>query len=373
MTSMNGQIFLNNGSRKHLLDLIPIKSKILIISSPRGKDQIYKDNFLKKILKRSSIIFYENFSQNPSFEEIKNAFEVLNNDVDIILAYGGGSVIDFAKCLKFSLANPSLEGNLFDYLNYNRDNTIIKNSSIKLFTVPTTAGTGSEVTNFASIWDKKNKKKYSLLHDSLYPDVSIIDPELTISLPLSHTISTGLDAINQAFESLWNKNANQETKILAYESIALGFRALPKLIENSENLSARYSMCKSSHLAGLCINKTRTAICHSISYPITAHYDVPHGIACAFSMEAVIKLVKDQDKDLYQEIEKNIDMGDLINKLKSLNRVTKFTTYCKSKVKKIERLIKISDEMFTPERADNFILPVNRELIIHILEESWKQ
>lgn len=366
-------LFFKNGAITRLLDIISKESEILIVTSLRGKAEI-KDLFHKNKDLLASVVFYENFTSNPSIADLEIAIKSLNHNFKIIIGYGGGSSIDFAKCLKFFLNNKDFynQNGILGCIKDAKSNKVKTNLSTKLVAIPTTSGTGSEATNFATIWDKNNKKKYSLLHDSIYPDYVIIDPELTLSLPLLETISTGLDAINQAFESLWNKNANASSRENAYNAISAGIISLPKLVQNSDDIHSRYEMSKCSHLAGKCINETRTAICHSISYPLTAHFDVPHGIACAFSMEAVLKLLKEKKSDLYNQMEQNIGVGNLISELKCLNEVTNFKSLVKEKVKKLSNLLDISDEMFTPGRADNFVLTTDKELINRIITESWK-
>ena len=157
--------------------------------------------------------------------------------------------------------------------------------------MPTTAGTGSEVTSWATVWDTQSGKKYSLSRPNLYPKHALVDPTLMIGKPRQLTISTGLDALSHALESLWNVNANpisaHHAVVAAREILAV----LPQLVNDLQNLELRSRMAAAALSAGLAFSNTRTAIAHSISYPVTLHHDVVHGIACSFTLPMVLRSV----------------------------------------------------------------------------------
>ena len=196
-------------------------------------------------------------------------------------------------------------------------------------------------------------------------------------MPEKDTLYTGLDAINQAIESIWNKNANTFSINLATRSLRLGFEALPSLMSGDDCSANREAMSECSLLAGLAISQTRTALCHSISYPLTAHFNVPHGLACAFTMPVILKhnlLVDDGRflslaKCLIGEDATTNDLADLFNKLHKNSNVC---LDVRDKVKNKNNLLNLIPEMITQGRADNSLFNTNDETIKTIIEESWE-
>jgi alcohol dehydrogenase len=162
-------------------------------------------------------------------------------------------------------------------------------TAIPLIAVPTTAGTGSEVTSWATVWDTENAKKYSLARSDLYPTHAVIDPELMRSLPLDQTISTGLDALSHALESIWNINLNPVSANFAVSAAKSVMQHLVPLSKNLDDLVLRTHMAEAATTAGLAFSNTRTALAHSLSYPVTLHHGVPHGVACSFMLPDVMR------------------------------------------------------------------------------------
>lgn len=338
-------VIFGNETRSRLFDIISNK-KSLLVCSDTGFDRLRKDPILSKIKSASS----DKITVDSSADIRLLSKIVISVDVEFIIAIGGGSVIDSAKIIK--------------HLNA---------SSADIIALPTTAGTGSEVTPYATGWDYHNKKKIGF--NDLYPSVAIVDPELSWQLPKSVTISSGLDAINQSFESIWNVNSNQITEILAKRSIKLGIDALQTL-SKSEDADARHNMCLASLLSGICISQTKTAICHSMSYPLTVRYDVPHGIACAFTMAEVFKFNAEHDDGRLKEVSKivleqtatNDDVYEFIKHFCDTLGVYK---YVKDSVKTKDNLMNLVDDMYTPERAKNNVRNITIDDIQNIIEKSW--
>jgi phosphonate metabolism-associated iron-containing alcohol dehydrogenase len=235
----------------------------------------------------------DNVKPNPDFVSLAEAAEVWANrdrQVDVIVAVGGGSAMDSAKVLSaagggFSrvhdalLAGQKLSG------------------TVPIIAVPTTAGTGSEVTMWATVWDTRQQKKYSLASPTLYAEAALVDPELTVAMPRSLTVSTGLDALSHALESIWNRNANPVSTELAVAAAREILTTLPAVLDDLPNLELRARMSRAALLAGLAFSNTKTALAHSLSYPITLEYGVPHGIACSFTLPLVMRSAVDQDAD----------------------------------------------------------------------------
>ncbi len=224
---------------------------------------------------------------NPDFAELPQCCQRLGEAGEtprVIVALGGGSVIDTAKAL-------AAAGD-----DFGRVQRFLETGSgaeglvaLPIIAVPTTAGTGSEVTCWATLWHAAADKKYSLLRPNLYPEHAVIDPELLLGLPLNLTISTALDALSHALESLWNVNANPVSRSLAIAAAREMLVALPLVAADLTNLELRSRVARAALLAGLAFSNTKTALAHSLSYPITLRHGVPHGVACSFSLPMVMR------------------------------------------------------------------------------------
>lgn len=207
---------------------------------------------------------------------------------EVILAIGGGSVIDSAKVLAASAQGFAPVEAMLNGSAAPRDWR-----PLPLIAVPTTAGTGSEVTRWATVWDRRAATKRSLDHPALYPEAAIIDPELMRSMPRDLTISTGLDALSHALESVWNVHANPITASYAVHAARIILDVLPALVATPADRGLRSRMAEASVAAGLAFSGTRTAIAHSISYPVSLKHGVQHGIACAFTLPMILDSLAD--------------------------------------------------------------------------------
>lgn len=234
---------------------------------------------------------------NPTQKDIFDALHTVGDlDPTQILAIGGGSTIDLAKAVS-----------AFYYMFKGKEITIpliteaLKNKTytaphqfIDIIALPSAAGTGSEVTRFATIWDIEKKAKFSIDTEENYAKKAIIIPDLTLSLPLRLTLSTGLDALSHAMESYWAKPTTYLVKDIALRAIDMIMTYLPQVLKDPKNLELRTAMSRGALLAGIAFAKTRTTACHSISYPITMQYGLEHGLACAISLDAVSKINREK-------------------------------------------------------------------------------
>lgn len=232
---------------------------------------------------------------NPDFAPLRLSCTQFSKSVSedtVIVALGGGSVMDTAKVLASSRNGFAPIQN---FLETGQGGAEL--ASIPIIAVPTTAGTGSEVTHWATVWDVTAQKKYSLARPCLYPEHAVIDPELTLGLPRELTISTGLDAISHALESLWNRNSNPVSANHAVFAATEMMAVLPRLADDLGNLELRARAARACLFSGLAFSNTKTALAHSVSYPITLKYNVVHGLACSFSLPMVMASVVGEDPD----------------------------------------------------------------------------
>ena len=246
-------------------------------------------NRLKKTA-GAPVLIVSDVAPNPDYRllaEQTGRFAKLERQPDVIVALGGGSVIDSAKV--FAAAGGDF-AKIRTFLESQQGAEQL--SAIPVIAVPTTAGTGSEVTCWGTVWDEASGKKYSLARPNLYPTHAVVDPRLMLGKPLLLTISTGLDALSHALESLWNVNNNPVSANHAVSAARNILDVLPKLVKDLGNIELRSRMAMAALFAGLAFSNTKTAIAHSLSYPITLRHGVQHGIACSFSLPMVLRSVE---------------------------------------------------------------------------------
>jgi len=220
----------------------------------------------------------ENPTPNPTFESIAHLYKQARHfDADYIVAAGGGSVIDAAKAVAAMLAGG---GDIRDILARN-DKTL---PAVPIIALPSTAGTGSEVTSSASIWDEQSKRKHSLAMPSLYPRIAIVDPELTVSMPRHVVAGTGLDALAHGIETAMSVNSDEESIGRAILAVQLINDNLESRLSDACSESNIEAVAQAAMEAGLGIARGQTTISHAISYPLTARYGVHHGHACSLSL-----------------------------------------------------------------------------------------
>lgn len=227
--------------------------------------------------------------------EITDVFRCLEavqwEPTDLIVAIGGGSTIDVAKCV--SALKRMMRGGLTleKVADAIRNKKYLGNDDvIDIVAVPTTAGTGSDVTKWATVWDMEEGKKLSVDSPLLYPKVSLQSADMTMTMPPKLTLSTGLDALSHAMESFWARARTPVNQEIALSAISIIRDYLPKVMENGDDRTAREKMMLGALLAGIAFSCTRTTACHSISYPLTMEYKVPHGFAAALTLYDVAKL-----------------------------------------------------------------------------------
>jgi phosphonate metabolism-associated iron-containing alcohol dehydrogenase len=220
----------------------------------------------------------------PRLAEQARRMDALAQPPEVIVAIGGGSVIDTAKVL--AAARGEFGALVERLLNGVREP---ETQLIPLIAVPTTAGTGSEVTPWATVWDTQASRKYSLSAPGLFPELAVVDPKLMSGKPQRLTIATGLDALSHSFESVWNCNANPTSLLYARHAIREIVACLPELACNGERQDLRSRMALAALFAGLAFSNTRTSIAHSISYAITLEKGIEHGIACSFTLPVILR------------------------------------------------------------------------------------
>ena len=207
--------------------------------------------------------------------------------VEFIVALGGGSVLDTAKGISALNGIENREELLFAHLKQGKalPQTM---DAIPIIAIPTTSGTGSEVTPWGTIWGDDGIK-FSVNDQNLYPAYAILDPDLCLSMPHELTLATALDALSHAMESVWNRRHTAISDALATQAILIIRSKLQTVLKYPENRFERRSMQSAALLAGLAMGTTQTALAHSISYPFTSRFAVPHGLACSFTLAEIAR------------------------------------------------------------------------------------
>jgi alcohol dehydrogenase len=224
---------------------------------------------------------------NPQLDDIKKLIKIIKEkDIDLLVALGGGSVIDGAK---FAAALRYAEGDAEDFFYCKR---AFPEKRIPLIALPTTAGTGSEVTQVAVV--SRGKEKVTLNDRAFRPYAAIVDGAFTDGLPKRVTAVTGLDALSHALEGFWSKNHSPLTDIYSTESVRLIVNYFERVLDDPTDKDARDGMSYASLLAGLSFSVTKTAAVHACSYPLSEIYGLPHGEACALTLDAFVAINNDE-------------------------------------------------------------------------------
>ncbi len=290
------KIYFEAGSIGYL-EKMPNITRAFIVTDKSMVSLGYVDKILYYLRKRQQYVHAEIFSEvepDPSFDTINRGVEQMRNfKPDVIIALGGGSPMDAAKgmWLFYEYPDADPEGMKLKFMDIRKRTYKFPKlgKDCKMVAIPTTSGTGSEVTSFAVITDKKKNMKYPLADYELTPDVAIVDPDLVMSLPKSITADTGMDVLTHAIEAYVSNMASDYTDGLAEKAIELVYNYLPIAYEDGSNQKAREKMHNASCLAGMAFTNAFLGINHSIAHKLGADFHIAHGKANAIILPYVIK------------------------------------------------------------------------------------
>ena len=270
--------FFGTGCINQLKDILEkIKPRnIFLVTGKNSYRTSGAERILGDLLKEQTVTFFNDVSGDPSLENIIKGMDIfIESECDAVIAVGGGSVIDTAKSINIlSIQDKKPESII-------KGEVKIINKGKPFIAIPTTSGAGSEATHFAVVYI--NKEKYSLAHEYILPEYSIVDPVLTNDLNSDITATSGIDAFSQAVESFWNVNATDESRIYSGEAITLILENLKTAVNNPTEES-RVNMSNAAHLAGKAINITKTTAPHAVSYAMTSYFGIPHGQAVCITL-----------------------------------------------------------------------------------------
>ena len=279
------------------LEKMPNISKAFIVTDSLMVDLGYVDKALYYLRKRTDYVHCEIFSDvepDPSIETIRKGTERMQQfKPDVIIALGGGSPMDAAKAMWLFYEHPEEDFNNLKQKFLDIRKRIVKypklGNEVQFVAIPTTSGTGSEVTSFTVITDKETNTKYPLADYELTPDVAIIDPQFVMSVPKVVTADTGMDVLTHAIEAYVSCMANDYTDGLAIKAIQMVFEYLPKSYHNEHDELAREKMHNASTIAGMAFSNAFLGINHSLAHKLGAEFGIAHGRANAILLPHVIK------------------------------------------------------------------------------------
>ena len=257
-------------------------------------------NELLKILKAKKIktTIYSNIKSDPDFENVDDARDkIIEANPDIIIGIGGGSTMDIAKVAAITSKTGENARNI-------AESGIISKNKYALILIPTTAGTGSEVTHISIFSDNSDQVKTGIVHPNLYADLAILDPEITLELPPTITAFSGIDALIHALESLTSNSATVFSALLAEEALKIIYNNIVAAFENGKDIEARSNMLYGSMLAGIAFANSSVAAIHAFAYPIGAKFHIPHGLANSIMLMPVLKFNLENGLGKYSSVAK---------------------------------------------------------------------
>lgn len=279
---------------KDIIEAENIKSVLLVTDKFLHESGITKE--LESILKANGVkcAVYDDTCPNPTVHNVEQALKVYKSQkCQALIAFGGGSSIDCAKAVGALVAYPKKN------LNQLKGMLRVLRKIPTLVAIPTTAGTGSEVTVTAVITDSETKHKYTMNNFTLIPYYAILDPAVTYTLPPSLTATTGMDALTHAVEAFIGRSTSKETRRLSLEAVKLIFENIETAYNDGANSKARKNMLIASYKAGIAFSKSYVGYIHAVAHTLGGQYNVPHGLANSVLMPIVLE---DYGETVYKKL-----------------------------------------------------------------------
>lgn len=287
-------------------------------------------------------VFYK-VSPNPEFSECQECVDIIKEkQCDFVIAIGGGSVLDCAKAASaFATANATVDS-------YCEPNTPLPTKSLSLIAVPTTSGTGSEVTNVVVLSSKERGIKKPFSSDVFYPKIALVDPTLTYTMPPSVTACSGLDVFCHALEAYWHVRHYPVGDALAIHALKLVLKYLPIAFKEPTNALAREKMSEASLIAGMSFAMQKTTSAHACSYPLTNIYHIPHGEACALTIDHFLRINGNPNND------KDGHISNLVKEL-GFNDAEEFADAIISLKKELSLRVDLKEFNLTDEQIEELV------------------
>ncbi|NLB68670.1 MAG: iron-containing alcohol dehydrogenase, partial [Lentisphaerae bacterium] len=272
------------GSRQHITNLPELAGRRLLVATD---ERLAETPMIAELIESlSAVEVFTDIEPNPTVESVDALADRLRSTkAEALVAIGGGSVLDCAKAAAV-LALDSADS----IRHFHSGGAALPSTRLPLVVIPTTAGTGSEVTPFAVLDDRAQGIKAPLGGNALYPSVALIDPQLTESLPLSVTAASGLDALSHCMEGYWSINHQPLCDLMAIEGARIVFENLERAMLEPSDSEARSKMSYAALLGGMAFQLPKNAMVHACSFPLSQQAHLSHGAACAFTLEFALRL-----------------------------------------------------------------------------------
>lgn len=284
------KLVFGTGKRKQLksyIDEIGGKKGVLVCGKSFEKSGVAQE--FVRLSEGALAAVYSDVRPNPTTDNVDACVALMKSiGADFAVALGGGSPMD---CCKAACAIAKGSGSIRDY--HSGGKSVSADEAIPMIAVATTSGTASEVTNIAVLTDTEKDLKNPMNDDAMYPKIAVIDPELTLTVPPQVTASTGLDVLAHAVESYWSSIHQPICSTCSVHSARLVFEWLERAYQNPSELTAREKLAEASIVAGVAFSHPRTTGSHACSFPLTNIYGVPHGEACAFTLDYFLRFNAD--------------------------------------------------------------------------------
>ena len=351
--SFSTRIFFGEGALERLRK---VEDKRVMIVTDRFMANMGVPDKVAGYLTRCQVSVFDGVVPDPPIEVVAAGVQALQESgAEAMIAVGGGSTIDAAKAIR-AVAKETLH---------------IDTDRWECFAVPTTSGTGSEVTEYAVITDRAKGIKYPLESKALRPPVAILDPQLTVTAPASVTADAGMDVLTHAIEAYVSKGANDFSDALCEKAVSLVFRFLPLAFQDGTDLLAREKMHNASCMAGLAFNSAGLGLTHGMAHAVGGKLHIPHGRINAMLLPHIIQFnanlagVRGGEYALaakkYQRLAKTLDLpapsvrlgvSNLLREVEHLNRVLKIPATLKEWGGDLEQVKQLWDEMVSAALAD---------------------
>ncbi|OOM13492.1 iron-containing alcohol dehydrogenase [Clostridium saccharobutylicum] len=322
---------------------------------------------------------YEEINGEPTDVMIKNGTKIYKDEkCEFLIAIGGGSPIDSAKAISMMTV---CNGKISDYMGKQ-----IENNLPPVVAIPTTAGTGSEATQFTIISDTENDVKMLIKGDSLLPRLAIIDPKFTMTVPRNVTAATGIDALTHAIEAYTSKKAQPLSDVFALSAVKKIFQYLPIAFENPNNEDARTQMSIAALEGGIAFNNSSVTIVHGMSRPIGALFHVAHGISNAMLLKECLTFVIDGTYSRFADLARAIKICDdsitdevaakefveAVNNLCNQLLIPSLEEYGIDKKRFFDDLDKMADDALESGSPSNTIKNITHGDIVEIYKSLWR-
>jgi alcohol dehydrogenase len=275
-------------------------NSILLVHGNNSYETSGAKDLIERQLGNNKFTSLSGFYKSPSIQDVENTIALIKEkQIDFIIGVGGGTVMDISKAA--SLLNKE-QGKMEDYVT---GKIKPQGMNITRVLIPTTSGTGAEITPFSVVYI--GKTKYSIAHPSMSPEYAILDSKLTHTLSPKITAETGCDALSQAIEGFWSVNATEESKQYSREAIPIILKNLRQAV-NHPTSESREGMLFGAHLAGKSISIAKTTAAHALSYPLTSYHDIPHGHAVFLTLPYFFPI---NEKAMKDNIQENISLDNV--------------------------------------------------------------